>query len=496
MSSRNYIHRAISFFTGMILVGLLTCCDRAIIEPEPIKTVTLYSGYSIQLTTSSVGQWVSDNLSVATVSSTGLVTAVGAGTATIYTYSSKGEDHIVCYLEVFPKRNILFYMATDGNTSDFIDGDTPKKIDSIRAGWKPDQGEMLIYADRKGKGASLLRINSTFSNGYYGLDTLENYGIENSANAAVLSRMIDTLLSYPADSYGLIFFSHASGWLPTGTFNYPRSSETDPQHADLLNPNEVALRSLVIDYGGGSRQEMEYVDFAAAIPDNRLDFIIIEACLMADVISLYELRNKAKYILASSAEIVSPGFSYIYKNEIMRLYDTNNSVFSVVSDFAQACYDYLVTQFPENSVSCSLTLGMIKMDEMQNLATSVKAALNGALLDESTLPVDQIQRYDRLKSINNGRQGYRYFDLAHVIENLATGSQYQAFCTQLDKTVVWKANTKRYLLGNYGNGAPYYAEYDGFFIERHCGLSTYISQSAYPFLNEVYENSAWYKAIY
>ena len=488
--------RSILFFWGMILTYLLTCCDTAVIEPGIIPTIEMKSGYSVQLTTSSHGQWVSDNPSVATVSSTGLVTAVSAGKAIIYTNSSKNEQHIVCYLEVSQKRNILFYIATDADV--FIDNDTPGKINAIRAGWEPDQGEMLIYMDRRAQGALLLRVNNTITGGYYGLDTLENYGIENSANAAVLSRMINTLLSYPADRYGLIFFSHASGWLPAGTFNFPRSSETSEagQRPSETNPNEVVARSIVIDTGGGTRQEMEYVDFAAAIPDKRLDFIIFEACLMGDVMSMYELRNKADYVLVSSAEIVAPGFTHIYKNEIMQLYDTKNSVETVVSGFAQALHNYIITQFPENNTFCSLTLGLIKMDEMQNLATSVKSALDGALLDESMLSTDQIQRYDRLNSISNGKQGYRYFDLAHVIENLATDSQYQAFCTQLDKTVVWKANTKRFLLGNYSNDVPHYAEYDGFFIERHCGLTTYIQQSVYPVLNEMYEESSWYKAIY
>ena len=493
---KNHVNRVILCLEGMILISLLTCCNTVVIdpEPEPVQTIEIISGYSIQLTSSSHGQWTSDNTSVATVSSTGLVTAVGAGKATIYTYSSTGEPRVVCYLEVNPKRNILFYIATDADAA--IDGDTPVKINQIRAGWKPDQGEMLIYVDRRGQEALLLRMNKTLTNGVYGLDTLTVYGEENSADAAVLSRMIYTLLSYPADSYGLIFFSHASGWLPAGALSNPRLLETNQQYVERLNPNEVGLRSMVIDNGGGTRHEMEYYDFAAAIPDNKLDFIILEACLMADVMSMYELRNKAKYVLVSTAEIVSPGFTHIYKNEIMRLYDTKDSVLSVVSGFAQAYHDYVI-QYPENNVYCSSTLGIIKMSEMQNLATTVKEALNGVKLSESTLTVSDIQRFDRFKLISNGKLGYRYFDLDHVIENLATSSQYAAFRAQMDNTVVWKANTKRFLLGNYGNGTPNYAEYDGFFIERHSGLSTYIQQSVFQeALNSVYENSSWYQAIY
>ena len=493
---KKHLHRVDLFYWGIVIISLLTCCDTIVKdpEPEPASILAIVSGYSVQLTGSSKGPWFSDNLSVATVSSTGLVTAVGAGKTTIYTYSSTGEQQIVCYLEVNPKRNILFYIATDADAT--IDRDTPAKINQIRAGWQPDQGEMLIYVDRRGQGALLLQMNNILTDGFYGVDTLDVYGVENSADAVIFTRMIDKLLSYPADSYGLLFFSHASGWLPAGALNNPRSSEINRQQIELLNPSEVDLRTLVIDNGGGPRYEMEYDDFAAAIPDNSLDFIIFEACLMADVMSMYELRNKAEYVLVSSAEIVSPGFSHIYINDIMRLYNTKESIETVVSGFAQAYHDFIVTQFPENNELCSSTLGLIKMSEIQNLATTVKTALNNTKIDESTLTVNEIQRFDRLSLISSGQRSYRYFDLDHVIENLASGSQYAAFRTQMDKTVVWKASTKRFLLGNYGNGNPYYTRYDGFFIERHSGLSTYIEQEIYPVLNAAYQNSAWYRAIY
>ncbi|MDR0835900.1 MAG: hypothetical protein LBN11_04885, partial [Tannerella sp.] len=103
------------------------------------------------------------------------------------------------------KRNILFYIATGDNSS--IDDDTQGKIDSIRAGWKPEMGEMIIYADRRRTGAALYRINEKKdTKGWYGLDTLVIYGVENSADASKITRAINYMTThYPADSYGMIF---------------------------------------------------------------------------------------------------------------------------------------------------------------------------------------------------------------------------------------------------------------------------------------------------
>ena len=456
---------------------MLFGCDKEIIEPTPV--VELHSGYSTQLHASSNGvQWGSDDTSVATVTSTGLVTAIGAGKTVIYTYSSSGVQSIVCYLEVLPKRNILFYIATDEGLT--IDGDAPEKIDQVREGWCPGKGEMIIYVDRMGQqGSYLLRVNETKdANGRYGLDTLYYpYGEENSADPEVLSRVVNRVIQdFPADSYGMIFFSHGSGWLPEGTLSRPRSLVIDNNNG-----------------GGKNNKEMEYYDFAAAIPDKQFDFIILEACLMADVMFMYELRNKAEYVLASSAEIVTPGFggnnsivTNTYKDEIMGLYNTNGNVKDVVSGFAQSYCDYMMLKYSEYNFYC-FTLSLIDMGEMNNLASVTKSILRGKSIDETFLIVDSIQHFDRPRS-NQVVSGYgrsnKYFDFAHTIKNLVSDSEYKVFDDQMKKTVVWSAATKSFLLSDYG-----------FYINHHSGLTTYIEQSVFPFLNSKYKESSWYKAI-
>lgn len=360
------------------------------------------------------------------------------------------------------KRTILFYIATD-DSSTSIDGDTQAKIDQMRMGWKPGQGELLIYADRRGRGAFLFRMNDKLSSdGSYGLDTLEVYGNENSADPEVLSRVINKMkIDYPADRYGMIFFSHASGWLPEGT---------------LTNS-----RSLVIDNGtDGSKHEMEYYDFASAIPDKQFDFIILEACLMADVVAMYELRNKAEYVLASSAEIVSPGFEYIYKNTLMTFFDKNLSVDGCLKNFGQAYYDLFAAQ--SNANLRSATISLIKMDEMENLASVTRNILQRVDISEDNLDISEIQIYDRPRAF--GTSYARYFDLGHTIENLSSESSYHEFEAQLEKTVVWKMATESFLINQYG-----------FVINNHSGLTTYIKRNAFPYINSKFEESSWYKVL-
>ena len=456
-------YRVCALLMGSMLLFMMSGCDEMV--EEPIPTLEMHKGYSTQLNALSDNvKWGSSDPSIATVSSTGLVTAVKAGKATIYTYSSNDQQEVACYLEVHPTRNILFYIGGDNN----LFGEAYTKINKVRSGWQPGMGEMIIYVDHEVDGACLLRITEVKGNEYFRLDTIQDYGAENSADHTVLSGAINRMKQdYPADSYGMILFSHASGWLPEGMLASPRSIVRD----------DAVVR------------EMEYYDFAAAIPDKQFDFIIIEACLMADVMSMYELRNKAEYVLASSAEIVSPaeyvlassaeivspGFTNIYDKKIMGLYDTKNNVSTILSGFVQSYYDIMKN---------SITMSLIKMDEMENLASVTKSILKGIDIDDTNLDVDEIQTFDRPRALG-GRPYSRYFDFAHIMENLVSSSDYKIFNTQMEKTVIWKASSSSFLLNQ-----------NGFYINHHCGLTTYIEQTVYPELKAAYRNSSWYKAVY
>jgi len=449
-------------FFGIILTSLLQSCISEDVKVPP-PTIELHTGYTARLTDEPANtKWNIDNPTVATISTDGVLTAIKAGKATVYSVDSKGKQKIFCYLEVFPRRNILFYIGGDNNLSGSsgTDGEPVQKINRIRTGWQQGNGEMIIFVDN-GEGAFMLRVNDTKgADGMFGLDTLKSYGMQNSASKDVLSMAINDFVSgYPADSYGMIFFSHASGWLPDGTLSQPRS--------------------LVIDVNGTPR-EMEYYDFAAAIPDKQFDFIILEACLMTDVMSMYDLRNKTDYVLASAAEIVSPGFEYTYQDTVMSLYNTKQSIDITLQEFGQAYFD----RVPNVNYNAA-TLSLIKMSEMDNLAAVTKTALQGISVEEDNLKIkiDSIQTFDRPLALG-GRPYSRFFDFGHAVQNIISDDQYKAVDTQTGKTVIWKVATKTFLPNQYG-----------FEIKRHSGLTTYIEQSVYPYLNGKYRASNWYQAI-
>lgn len=354
---------------------------------------------------------------------------------------------------VAPKgRTLLVYVALDNN----LYGEMEGVHASLMEGYEnlENEGSLLLFADTKGdKYPQLIKIEK--HKGVVVSDTLLAYQNENSASPELLRRVIaDTKLIAPAKSYGLMLFSHATGWLPAKAFQNPAR-----WGAAVADNQPPVLHSIFEDSG----REMEFADFVEAIPDGMFDFIASEMCFMSSVETAYALRNKTKYILASAPEVLSPGFEPIYKTSLDLLYKPTADL----EGFAQAYFDYfngLSGQYQSAAIS------VVKTSEMQALADFTRN-INLELTQDQ---IDKVQVYDR-----NGRPNV-FFDFRDYIAQVATDAQMKELDELLDKAVVFKRSTPKLININ---------------IPKHSGLSVYIPQEALPRLNEAYEDTEWYKAI-
>lgn len=364
-----------------------------------------------------------------------------------------------------PARTILVWLGGDNNLSD----ETGRKIEALRQGWTYTGNKCLIYQDSR-DGARLLRLRGgcrTTPTPY--VEIVREYGAENSASPATFARVLREVADeYPADSYGLIFFSHASGWLPAGTLQNPQKQR---KHS----------RSIGVDDGGTGRAEMEIAEFAAAIPDGMFDFIVFETCLTAGVEVAYELRGKSDYMLASAAEIVSPGFTPVYPSALRLLCNTAVETRTALEAFGHAWMNYVATNY--TGARRSATLSLIDIDETSPLAARTQAALRTRSAEAPDL--SRLQHFDRPGSYGDSPALPRFFDLDEWVEEVADPDEYEAFRAQLERTVVWKAATETFMAGQ-----------NGFTVRRHSGLTTYVEQDAFPDLNQAYRRLSWSGAVY
>ena len=356
---------------------------------------------------------------------------------------------------ILPKgRTVLVYVALDNNLSNEM-GDVHA---SLREGWKntETEGSLLILADTYGAKKPVL-IKLEKRKGVVVSDTLRSYDNDNSASAQLLSQVIaDTKVIAPANSYGLVLFSHATGWLPAKAFGDPAG-----WGAARRNDSEHINRSIFEDNG----REMEFDDFVEAIPDGMFDFIASEMCFMASVETGYALRNKTEYLLASAPEVLKPGFTPIYPNSLGLLFKSTSDL----EEFAQEFFDYF-DKLKGPPYSRSAAISVVKTSEMDALADFTRE-IAPELTQEQ---INKVQYYDR-----NGRPNV-FFDYRDYIAQVATDAQMAELDELLDKAVIFKRSTPKLIK------LP---------IPRHSGLSVYIPQDGLPRLNEAYEQTEWYKAV-
>ena len=103
-------------------------------------------------------------------------------------------------------RTMFVYLGGDNN----LDDESFDKIDALCKGMNGIDGKMVIYQDHRQRGARLYSVEPT-SEGSYKAVQIKSYGEENSADPDIFRSAMNDALSYaPAESYGMLVFSHGS----------------------------------------------------------------------------------------------------------------------------------------------------------------------------------------------------------------------------------------------------------------------------------------------
>ncbi|MDR2126784.1 MAG: hypothetical protein LBP63_08140 [Prevotellaceae bacterium] len=356
-----------------------------------------------------------------------------------------------------PQRTIIGYLCGDNDLSSEIN----EKITVLQQGMQnmgQTENHLIVYADYNDKMPKLIEITSD------NIILLKQYVEQNSASAANFAEILKTIMTdFPAKSYGLICFSHANGWLPQGALNNPQRFAT----ANYTNVDQSAVQNIFDDNGN----EMTLSDFSAAIPSmqngDKFEFIIFEMCYMSGIEVAYELRNKTRYIISSAAEILSNGFVEIYPEHLSDLFAS----VPLLQNFACAYFDY---RNGLSSTARSATVSLINTDKMEDLAN-----IAGEIYDsEANINIDNIQHFNRNKY-------HLFFDLSDYIQTMANPQQLTNYQNIISQIIEYQAATPKFM-----TGYPY-----SFIINNHCGITTYIKQSQFPYLNSEYDKTAWSQAI-
>lgn len=262
----------------------------------------------------------------------------------------KNNDSIAIKGET--KRTVLTYMFQDSN----LWSDLTNNINEMEKGWSPDtDGTMLVYVDpstmvTQFDGKPVLLEIKHDNTDLIVSKVVKVYPDKDATDVGVFKQaQLDAIAMYPAQSYGLIISGHGDGF--------------------FVNPDTKGL-------SGSDRWSKNGldVDVVAKNMATHYDFLIMDACLMGETTTLYQLRKATDFVVTSVE--LSPGAGFAYRSALSALFTQPKADLPTFSRHTISYYN----DDPEGQKSIDLdssyaTIGVYRMSEAENVAAVTKKAI-------------------------------------------------------------------------------------------------------------------------
>lgn len=320
----------------------------------------------------------------------------------------------------------LVYMAADNN----MDSQVDYTLQQLKSGARHSAGTVVVYLDQKDKMPRLFTITQSGEE-----KPLKTYRESNAANASTLKGVIEDVKNLvPAERFGLVLWSHGMGWLP-----YSHSSaKSQLLRQGIAFPQTRYVCLDQYDGGNTSPNVMEIDALDNALPDNVAEYIWLDACLMGNIETLYQLRKKCSYFVASPTEVLAEatcdasGIPYSVALPYM---------FGGKDDLVKACGLYMLHyRNLKHSILRSASITLVDAQQLDGLYASVSAIFKGNLSSLAGLDTTGIQGY------HTDNEPKVFFDMAEVVKKVGRNSTaYPAFVQQLPRTVVYEDATDKFI---------------------------------------------------
>ena len=346
-------------------------------------------------------------------------------------------------------KTVLLYMVANNNLS----YDAENSISRLQNGYIPsDEGNLLVYKHCAGMDPVLLHIKKG-EEGTVVADTAYRFPPRVSATKSALTQALNvTQALFPADSYGLILWSHGTGWIP------PLASSSSA--AQEQRSGSCPERTFGLD----GKVELEIRDLAQAIP-YKLSFMLMDACFMGGIETAYEVKDSVDYYIGSPAEILTESFPY---HKIMQ------HIFKSTPDYAAVCKEYYDYYNAKSGAERSATVALMDCSKLAEVAEVAKRVFDQYGESIASLDLSLLQPYFR------GSSSKYFYDLKDLVDAIADASLSAEFAAALERAVPYKAST------------PYFIELP---IRSFCGVSTYVpGNPADTKLADYYKQYKWNQA--
>lgn len=420
-----------------------------------------------------------------------VVAMVSALAATcLFSACSKEEHHTepVSYDQSFAKsRTVMVYMVAENSMYGDVESDGIEMLSGMTASSMFPGDRLVVYVDDMGKPRIYVIDRNTTATMLKDMEPVPPVYEEdvNSASAEQLGAFVKFVKqNYPAESYGLVMWSHGSGWIP--------SSYSGDQVAT------ASRRSFGVDNGNNSKSgsldvghQMNIPEMAHALEnalkeqgeaDFKLDFILFDACFMQSIEVAYELRGVAKWIISSPAEI--PGYGADYTTMVPAMFKKENFVEKMLDAYYQEYY---------NKPNWGIVLSAVETEGLDSYAGYMKQVV--ANYREAMLSADysSVQNYlwygtgTWKTDIPDG------FDMQGVMKKVLDAEDFALWRQEVAKVVTCRHAGFWY---SARGGRKTYPIKD----EECCGVTMFVPLSKYetnPYkFNESYLGMAWAQDVW
>lgn len=346
------------------------------------------------------------------------------------------EDTFVVKKEEI-KKVVIVYMSANNSLA----SNAYANINQMEEGFNQPNGKLIVYAKIFGQQPTIYEISHDTGPQIISRK-VKVYNDHDASNPDIMKMIFSDIQAlYPSETYAAILWSHATNWLPKSA--------------------TISLRSFSDD--NGSKMDVQGLHYA--LPNN-LEYLIFDACSMASTEVLYELKDKARYILASPTEVLSVGLPYniIDKN----LFENPEQGLPTICD---KYYNYYLTQ---SGNAQSATFSLIETEKLEKLAQTTRNFLYQHSFIYPDFRRNEIQRLDF--DPNSPMAGFDFMDF---FEKNFQGISLQELQDAMNNVVLYKVHTPNFL------GKP---------IQRFSGLSCYIPHPDNEWAHSFYRSLAWYRA--
>ena len=386
------------------------------------------------------------------------------------------------------EHTVIMYLAGNNNLESYLEDNIRDVISSVDVSTPSDNGRIVIYfRPRPASGdPMLLQVYYDKKLAAVQCDTLRTYPAEmSSSDPETLRKVVaDAKVVAPAKEYSMIFGSHATGWfteecMSRGSlvrplsigFSSPNDGSFWKQHGDEITrtfgmDGKITYEGATIDDPG-----MNITEMARALSGTKFRALIFDACFMASVEAVYDLRNVADYVIASSAEIMGRGMPY---DLVLQYLFTSGGT---EGNLMKYCSEYMRYYKELASGRKSGTISLIDCSKMEALATAIAKVEQGGLNEVNKYDVQAFELLDESQ----------FFDMEHFYDLAAKDrSAYAAMQNALTDCVVYKGYTPT-VFSAFGYGV--------FEVERSCGLTMNIPSATYALFRSEWLKTAWARRI-